>query len=390
MKPVVHVFNSSIVSGPETLALPALAVWDRPVRIIFLSESRKEGDSRGPVEYSRGLGLETISITVRRRIDFQTVRDLAQTLRELDPEVVHAHDVKASTYLLQAVRGIRDRKFPIFSTHHGVRGRFGFRNVLYEQYYTHRVLPHYDRVLTVCTSDRELLARRGIDPDLLRVHLNGVDRPLVRLDERAAAAVRLRELWKVSERGIPPGTPILGLLGRLAREKRIDRLLSVCHELHRLDLRLPWAVLIFGRGALEKSLKAQGQRLGLENRVHWMGYRNGVGNELAGFDILLSLSDAEGLPINLVEAGWAATPIFATAVDGNVDLIPAADVGRLVSVTESPAEIAGKLRALLQDADARARIGQAFQARVRSEFSGRRWLADLEKLYEESIKNIGT
>ena len=58
---------------------------------------------------------------------------------------------------------------------------------------------------------------------------------------------------------------------------------------------------------LEKSLQESAPRAGLEKRLVWMGYRKNVGAELAGLDLLLSFSKAEGLPINLIEAGWAAT-----------------------------------------------------------------------------------
>ncbi len=58
-----------------------------------------------------------------------------------------------------------------------------------------------------------------------------------------------------------------------------------------------------------------------------MGYRDDVGRELAGLDLVLSFSKAEGLPINLIEAGWAGTPVMSMLVGGVKDLIPGDSFG---------------------------------------------------------------
>src|SRR5262249_23725343 len=137
-----------------------------------------------------------------------------------------------------------------------------------------------------------------------------------------------------------------------------------CHELDRLEPGLPWQLALFGTGPLERDLQALGKNLALEGRLRWMGYRSGVGNELAGLDILLSISPAEGLPINLIEAGWAGTPVFATAVDGNLDLIPSRAEGHLFAVNRPPLEIASELRELIKDDSTRQTMGRRFQERV--------------------------
>jgi L-malate glycosyltransferase len=382
VKPIVHLFNSSIVSGPETLVLPALPGLGRRVIVIFLAEARREQESRGPIEYARSLGLETRAVTVRSRIDFKAIGELRKLLREIAPQVVHAHDVKASTYLAASGLG-RRRSYRIFSTHHGVRGRSGWKAKAYESFYCRLVLPFFDRILTVCSSDRSHLARRGVALSRIRVHLNGVDRRFVAPEERQREAQRIRAAWGLRERGVSSNSLVVGFLGRIAPEKRLDRILDLCVELSKLGAGLEWRLVVFGRGPLEEELKQRTSLLGLTSRVLWMGYRAGVGDELAGFDVLLSYSDAEGLPINLIEAGWAGTPVFATAVDGNLDLIPSRAEGWLVPVTREPAEAARELLGLLKDSKTRAEIGKKFQERVRDGFSGKRWLQDLRKLYEE-------
>ncbi|HTL12683.1 MAG TPA: glycosyltransferase, partial [Bdellovibrionota bacterium] len=345
---IVHVFNSSIVSGPETLVIPALKALGEPVTVVFLYETRRGDACDGPVKYAEALGLPTRVVKVHSRVDGGAVRRLREVLKELKPSVVHSHDVKASTYVLKASGPKSRREWALVSTHHGVRGRSGWVPKFYEGFYARWILPGFDRVLSVCGSDRQLLLKRGLDPERVNVHLNGVDRRKVVMADRPSERARIQESWGLAQRRIPNDSVVLGFAGRIAGEKRLDRVLNVARELSENGIDLPrWDLVIFGTGPLEAEYHAMTREMGLEDRVHWMGYRSGLGSEMAGFDVLMSLSDAEGLPINLVEAGWAGTPVLATGVDGNRDLFPTPEHGLTVPVEESDWEIADALARLI-------------------------------------------
>jgi glycosyltransferase involved in cell wall biosynthesis len=113
-----------------------------------------------------------------------------------------------------------------------------------------------------------------------------------------------------------------------------------------------------------------------------MGYRGTVGAEMAGFDLLLSLSFAEGLPINLVEAGWAGTPVFATAVDGCLDLVPSKEYGILVDPALSEVALSELLASALSSPSEIRLQGERFQQRIEEHFSGAVWTKRLEELYQ--------
>src|SRR5687767_14199487 len=99
---IVHLFNSSSVSGPERLILPALATARDQFVIVNLREERikRLRESDPFEEYARSLNLYYCDVRVTGHWDYIAVRDLRVLLDHLDPELVHAHDVKASTYLL--------------------------------------------------------------------------------------------------------------------------------------------------------------------------------------------------------------------------------------------------------------------------------------------------
>ncbi len=376
---IVHVFNSSVVSGPETLVIPALASLSEKKAVIFLTETRCAEKSLGPPAYSRSFGIQTIEIPVRSRWDLGAIKELRQTIEHLAPTIVHAHEVKASSYLAAAKH--HNRHYHLVTTNHGVRAKKAPMLRLYEWIYTHWSMRAFDRVVCVCSSDRELLIRRGVPASKLRVHLNGVDRPKVEASRRAQESKRIRREWGLAERGIKPGAICLGVVGRLAPEKRHAYILRSFSELRRLRPELDVHLVIFGIGALGDTLKTQTEELGLGDRVHWMGYRGTIGEENAGFDLLVSLSFAEGLPINIVEAGWAATPVLLTSVDGNLDLVPSPEYGLCVEVSARELEIAELLARELLNPLRLSQIGEGLQRRIEQEFSGKKWIENLRRLY---------
>ncbi|MCB0332528.1 MAG: glycosyltransferase family 4 protein [Bdellovibrionales bacterium] len=376
---IVHVFHSSIVSGPETLVLPALCKLN-DVAIVFLVESRLGERGREALHYAQEMGHLVFEIQVEKRLDRKAIRELSEYFQECEPTLVHAHDVKASTYVALAVSTLHARSFPILSTHHGVRGRSGIRAKAYESYYTHFVLPKFDRVLTVCMSDRSLLCERGLSSNKVLAHPNGVDRAKVLLEQRDRVSHDIRERWNLPH--ITPSTTCLGVVGRLAPEKSLPRILKVASFLR--EKAVPhWHLLFVGDGPEREMLEKLARQYHLSDRVSFIGYRAEIKNEFAGFDLLLSFSRAEGMPINLIEAGWAATPVFATAVDGNEELIPSERFGSLFDLRTPDDVVAERLAKVLLDHELRKKQGKNFQRRVEQSFSGERWLADLQRHYHD-------
>jgi L-malate glycosyltransferase len=271
------------------------------------------------------------------------------------------------------------------TTNHGVRAKKAPTLRAYEWIFTHVVMRAFDRVICVCSSDCELLVARGVPRDKVLVHLNGVDRPRVDHAQRARESVRIRREWGLEERGIGAHAICLGLVGRLAPEKRHSYIMRALRELLHERTDLDVHLVVFGLGAMADELAAESRELGLTGHVHWMGYRGTVGAETAGFDLLVSLSFAEGLPINIVEAGWAATSVFATAVDGNLDLMPSSEYGTLVPVEASVSEVARRLASTLSDRERLAETGVNLQRRIMERFSGGAWLERLRWIYKTGV-----
>ena len=108
----------------------------------------------------------------------------------------------------------------------------------------------------------------------------------------------------------PPGLPTLGFLGRLAPMKNVPWLVDNvevigCNLLiQALDTQL----------ITTAELKRRAAKAGLEERVRFLPPSRDVGTLLRSVDALILVSDHEGFPRVVVEAGMAGTPVISTPV----------------------------------------------------------------------------
>ena len=382
--PILHVFNSTLVSGPETLVLPNLAGSGLDIRVVLLQETRNSVGAQTVASYATNLGFEVHEIPTRGRMDVFACFTLSRLLGQLAPSIIHTHGPKAGLYALAAAR-LGRCPGALITTHHGVRANDTSNKLkLFETVYEKLIIPRQARCLAVCSSDAQLLKTRGVPSSRLATHLNGTDRPLLTGTAKTQARTLARANWAqaLTRPSFDESEMLWGVVGRLAPEKRHSILLESLAVLLKAQPGAKLHVLLFGSGPLETKLKTQASQLGLGQHVHFMGYRPDVSAEMAGLDLLLSLSSAEGLPINLIEAGWAAVPVAATAVDGVKDLIVHGESGWLLPAEITSTELAATLGGILQNPAPATDWATRLQSRVAERFSRKAWLEDLRGHYD--------
>ncbi len=159
----------------------------------------------------------------------------------------------------------------------------------------------------------------------------------------------------------PAQAPLLLAMGRLHPVKGHDTALKVL-------ARLPDAYLwIAGSGPLEGELRAEAVRLGVAERVRWLGWREDASALYRAADVCLFPSRFEPLG-NVVIQAWAhGLPVVAAAAAGPAALIAPGDDGLLAPVDDDAA-MASAVRRLLDTPDLRARLAERGRAKVAAEF----------------------
>ncbi len=213
----------------------------------------------------------------------------------------------------------------------------------------------------IVVNDDELRAAyRTALPDVPDDRLHTVYKG-VRAPEPTGEAGALRR-----EAGIPAGARIVGTLARLADQKRLDRLI-------RTTARLPDDVhcLIAGEGPERESLEELVGALDVGERVHFLGFRDDVGDVLAALDLLVLTSEREALANAMLEALAAGVPVVSTPVSGATEALePLADGSEPgLIVDPDPAALVDAVGALLDDPDRRERMAEAARRRARERFS---------------------
>jgi glycosyltransferase involved in cell wall biosynthesis len=147
----------------------------------------------------------------------------------------------------------------------------------------------------------------------------------------------------------------------------------------------PGAVLLIaGVGFLEQELKSTAERMGVLDRVRFLGRRDDVPALLEAADVFVFPSLFEGFGVALLEACAAGKACIATSVGPIPEIITNKETGVLVP-SANPEALASAIDWLVQDPGLIAAYGASAKRRVHARFSISDSVKQLEGMYEELI-----
>ncbi|HYL70952.1 MAG TPA: glycosyltransferase, partial [Candidatus Dormibacteraeota bacterium] len=161
---------------------------------------------------------------------------------------------------------------------------------------------------------------------------------------------------------LPPGIPVVGLVGRLQPWKGQDRLLQAHAILRERGAHLH-TLLVGGDSyglspAYAASLPEVVRRLHLEGEVTLTGEVPDAGPYIEQMDVLVNASDPEPFGIVLLEGMARGVPVVAVNSGGPGEFVEHGESGLLASSGE-PQALADALQPLLRSPETRKRIGEA-------------------------------
>ncbi len=201
----------------------------------------------------------------------------------------------------------------------------------------------------------------GGEANKVRIVYNGFDPARAKVYEPGTAA-RLR-----AELGFGP-QPLVGLFGRLSEWKGQHVFLEAIAAMEGVQAVIVGGAL-FGQEAYEARIREQASRLGLDDRVRFLGFRSDVPDLMAAMDAVAHTSIvAEPFGRVVVEAMMCGRPVVATRGGGVTEIIRDGETGLLVPPGE-PSALAAALGRVLSDPALAERLAQKGREDVSQRFS---------------------
>lgn len=233
-----------------------------------------------------------------------------------------------------------------------------------------------DCLVAVSHSQRESIVRyHRVKPEKIRTIINGVEDNKYCQDK-----IFMRD--KFSEFGITEKDFIVGSIAVLSIQKGIIYLLDAAREISKRIQNVKF--LIVGGGKMLEYLKERAFKLGLREKVIFTGWRSDALKILSAFDIFVSPSLWEGLPLAILEAMAARKPIVATMVGDNPKIIDHGKTGLLIPA-ESPDAIKDAILQIASNPDHAKDMGENAYRRYREDFTVDKMVKSYEKLYLDSL-----
>jgi len=367
--PIVYMITGLSTGGSETALANLLARLDHN-RFLPTVVCLKDGRTRIGDEI-RSLNVPVIDLDLVNPARIGALWRLYTFLHETRPSIVHAwlfHAVVLAR-LVGRMAGV-----PIvISSRQNINLGSPFRETV-----NRMTIGTDDRVIAVSEAARRVdIERGGAAPEKVVVVYNGIDiglyppvTPRMRADARSALA-------------LPPGTKLVGTVARLHPSKGVDDLVRAAA---RVLARVPDArFVVVGDGKQRAALDRLAGKLGVAERVLFLGERRDVPFLLAGLDLFVLSSREEGMGIVLLEAMASGVPVVATAAGGIVEVVENTVSGLLVPPGDVD-RLAESIISMLNDRALADRMAKNGRRRVAEMFSIETTVERTEKLYEELLE----
>lgn len=316
---VLHVLYSQIYTGAEKVAAQIITAFDGKVDMAYASL-----DCDSVWEILDGMGIKHFAF------DELTPASLKKIIREYQPDVIHAHDMRTSF-----VAALCCGKIPLISHIHNnaydSRGLSpksiaylvaGFKakhilwvsNSSYEGYVFHKLFAKKSSVLYNIIDAARIYAMRDQD----------------------ATSYDFDMIY----------------VGRLTYQKDPQRLMRLSAKLkeEKPDIK----IAVVGAGELETEVKQLCRDLGVEGNVHFLGFQNNPIKMVSESKCMILTSRWEGTPMCALEAMALGTPVVSTPTDGMKDLIQNGENGYLFDEDKALADAVLKI---VRNPEHRAELG---------------------------------
>lgn len=309
----------------------------------------------------RGFHFDTVELV--RGSSWSCTRELMRLLRKHNLDVLHSHEFTMAVFGAVASRAVGVRH--VITMH----GNQTMMDALRRRLALRAAFKMSDATVAVSEDTRRHLTDRlGLSHGAVVTIRNGIPRRYGDPDPVRA------------EFGVVEGSLLILAVGGLHKRKGHALLIESLARLQEEGSVPPWKLVIAGAGPEHASLLALVRGKRLEEQVHLAGQREDIPSLQIAADIFVMPSLWEGLPLAILEAMLAGTPVIASRTSGIPEAIDHERDGILVEPGNVD-DLTLALKRVMASEELRTRVGEAGRAKGEREFTIERMADDYECLY---------
>ena len=283
----MHLLQSSHFSGAENVACQIISMM-KDCPDIEMAYCSRDGEIRNALE-ERNIKFFPIGNL--------SVAEVKRVINEYKPDVIHAHDMRASFIAARSAGKIK-----VVSHIHN--SDFQARKISPKSVAYLLGLPKFSNVIWVSNSCFKSYVFSKLFAKKSKILYNVIDGEAV---------------LKRAEDDVNSYSYDIAYVGRLANPKNPQRLVKIISLLKKQMPDVKAAIV--GSGDLEEATKAEAEKLGVSENIDFLGFMSNPLGVLKSAKVMVMTSDREGLPMTALEAMALGVPIVSTPTDGLCDVV---------------------------------------------------------------------
>lgn len=342
---VVHLLQSPRFSGAENVVCQIISMFksNKNIEMIYCSQD-------GPIR-------EALN---ERRIDFFPIKDLSikevkRLIKEINPDIIHAHDMRASFVAAFASKNVR-----IISHIHN--NSFESRGISIKAIAFLIAGLRLEHIIWVSDSAFYGYKFHNVFKQKSEILYN-----IININELYEKMAYDKKIYNYD----------IVYLGRLSEPKNPLRLMKVFRGI--VDVLPGVRIAIIGTGELEEDTVFEAKKLNLENNVDFLGFQNNPYKILYDSKVMLMTSLWEGTPMCVLEAMSLGVPVVSTPTDGVRVVVESGSTGFL---SENDQELIDACCRIIKDDNLHQELSNASEKRARQLMCVDDYYDRIEKIYK--------
>lgn len=325
------------------------------------------------------MGVRVFHIPIPRSIFhinriYQSYKQVNKLCKTEQYDLLHCHSPIGGVVARLAVAPYRKQGTKVIYTAHGFHFYKGAPLLNWMLFYPIEKFCSYltDVLITINKEDYHTGCNRLSAKETVYIPGIGIDTSLY----CTTSEIEKNEIRK--QQGIPSDSIVLLSVGELNKNKNHEIILRAlaCPTLNDIHY------YIIGKGALHNYLQKLATKLGIQSRVHLIGFRNDVQRFYQAADAFAFPSYREGLSVSLMEAMACGLPCITSKIRGNVDLVDEGKGGYLCRPDDFNT-FRSALHEIVTNKDKLQSFRQYNQCKIASIFAIEHIMTKIHKIYFE-------